>query len=290
MDGAARRVGMIALFSPFRLIPSERLLLKDDQPVVLGGRALDILIVLVRRAGEVVTRQELIDAVWPGMTVEKANLRVHIANLRKALGDGRDGARYIANVPGRGYCFVAAVRRDALSAAPSDASSSLKTTPNLPARLPRMVGRDEIVATLSMQLISRRFLSIVGPGGIGKTTVAVAIAHALLDEFDDAVFFFDLSMISDSALVVTTIASALGGLTPAQDPLPGLLASVADKKLLLVLDSCEHLIEAVATFAERLFSEAPSVHILTTAREALRVEGETVHLLSPLHGPRTMLI
>jgi predicted ATPase len=286
MDGTARRVGMSALFGPFRLIAAERLLLKDDEPVALGGRALDILIVLVHRAGEVVTRQELIDAVWPGVTVEKANLRVHIANLRKALDDGRDGARYVANVPGRGYCFVAAIQRAGTSPeAPSAAAASSKNTPKLPARLPRMVGRDEIVATLSMQLTSLRFLSIVGPGGIGKTTVAVAVAHALLDEFSGAIFFFDLSMISDPALVVTTIASALGGLTPARDPRPGLLASVADKKLLLVLDSCEHLIEVVAALAERLFSEAPSVHLLTTTREALRVEGESVHLLSPLHGP-----
>jgi predicted ATPase len=93
-------------------------------------------------------------------------------------------------------------------------------------------------------------------------------------------------MISDPALVVTTIASALGYLSPAQDPLPGLLASVADKKLLLVLDSCDHLVEAVAALADRIFSQAPAVHLLATTREALRVEGENVHLLSPLHGPR----
>jgi DNA-binding winged helix-turn-helix (wHTH) protein len=190
MDGDDSQAGDIILFGSFRLIATERLLLKDDRPVVLGGRALDILIALAQRAGEVVSRQELIDSVWPGVTVEKANLRVHVANLRKALGDGRDGARYIANVPGRGYCFVAVIQRGASPAAPSAASGSLKNAPKLPARLQRMVGRDEIVATLSMQLTSQRFLSIVGPGGIGKTTVAVAVAHALLDEFDGAIFFF----------------------------------------------------------------------------------------------------
>ncbi|WP_316233709.1 ATP-binding protein [Bradyrhizobium sp. SZCCHNPS2010] len=285
MDGDIWHAGETISFGPFRLIAAERLLLNDDQPVILGGRALDVLIALTERAGEVVSRQELINRVWPGVTVEKANLRVHIANLRKALGDGRDGARYITNVPGRGYCFVATIQRGASPAA-SAVSGSLKNTPKVPARLPRMVGRDETVATLSKQLTSLRFLSIVGPGGIGKTTVAVAMAHALLDEFDGAIFFFDLSMIIDAALVVTTIASALGCLTPALDPLPGLLASVADRKLLLVFDSCEHLIQIVAVLTERLFSEAPSVHLLTTTREALRVEGETVHLLSPLHGPR----
>jgi DNA-binding winged helix-turn-helix (wHTH) protein len=124
------------------LIATERLFLKEDQPVVLGGRALDILIALTQRAGEVVSRQELIDRVWPDVTVEKANLRVYIANLRKALGDRRGGARYITNVPSRGYCFVAASQRGGASpAAPSAASGGLKNTPKLPARLQRMVGR-----------------------------------------------------------------------------------------------------------------------------------------------------
>jgi DNA-binding winged helix-turn-helix (wHTH) protein len=140
MEGDASHAGEIILFGSFRLIATERLLLKEDQPVVMGGRALDILIALIQRAGEVVSRQELIDRVWSGVTVEKANLRVHIANLRKALGDGRDGARYIANVPGRGYCFVAVIQRGASPAAPHAASSRSKNARKLPAPLQRMVG------------------------------------------------------------------------------------------------------------------------------------------------------
>ena len=147
MDGDNSHAGAIILFGPFRLIATERLLLREDQPVVLGGRALDILIALTERAGEVVSRQELIDRVWPGVTVEKANLRVHIANLRKALGDGRDGARYVTNVPGRGYCFVAA---DLTWRIANGSIGCLRRFgdrgPKLPARLSRMVGRDEIVA------------------------------------------------------------------------------------------------------------------------------------------------
>src|SRR6267142_6154204 len=103
----------VASFGPFRLIAAERLLMKEDGPVSVGARALDILIVLIGRAGDVVGRRELIDRVWPDVIVEEVNLRVHVANLRKALGDGRDGARYVANVPGRGYCFVAPVIRSA---------------------------------------------------------------------------------------------------------------------------------------------------------------------------------
>ncbi|MEH2561778.1 DNA-binding winged helix-turn-helix (wHTH) protein [Bradyrhizobium sp. AZCC 2289] len=103
----------VASFGPFRLIAAERLLMKEDGPVSVGARALDILIVLIERAGDVVGRRELIDRVWPDVIVEEVNLRVHVANLRKALGDGRDGARYVTNVAGRGYCFVAPVRHSA---------------------------------------------------------------------------------------------------------------------------------------------------------------------------------
>src|SRR5712672_760678 len=101
----------VSSFGPFRLFAAERLLEKADEPLQLGGRAFDILITLVERAGDVVTRKELLSRVWPDVIVEEANLRVHVAGLRKALGDGHDGARYVANVPGRGYCFVAPVTR-----------------------------------------------------------------------------------------------------------------------------------------------------------------------------------
>src|SRR6267142_3601755 len=133
----------VASFGPFRLIEAERLLMKEDGPVSVGGRALDILIVLIERAGDVVCRRELIDRVWPDVIVEEANLRVHVAGLRKALGDGRDGARYVANVPGRGYCFVAPVIRSASQRSfPAVRPVVTDRLPKLPARLTRMVGRD----------------------------------------------------------------------------------------------------------------------------------------------------
>lgn len=111
-------------FGPFRLIVSERLLAKGSEPVAVGGRALDILIALVERAGEVVSHRELVKRVWADVVVEESSLRVHIAGLRRALGDGRGGARYITNVPGRGYCFVAAVQRSAQTGLPTSASAA----------------------------------------------------------------------------------------------------------------------------------------------------------------------
>src|ERR1700733_7976508 len=165
----------ILAFGSFSLFAAERLLKKGNEPIPLGGRALDILIALAERAGEVVTHKELISTVWPDVTVEQANLRFQMAALRKALGDGRDGARYVSNVAGRGYCFVASITHSA--AAPTASITGITATERvrkLPPRLTRMVGRDETVRSLAEQLQMWRFVSIVGPGGVGKTTVAIS--------------------------------------------------------------------------------------------------------------------
>jgi predicted ATPase len=150
-----------------------------------------------------------------------------------------------------------------------------------------MVGREETLPELSALVRSHRFVSVVGAGGMGKTTVAVAVAHALLDDFRNSVFFVDLSTLTDAALIPISIASALGLHAPVQapDPMAALLAFVGGRRLLLLLDCCEHVIAAAAAATERLFSEAPQVYLLVTSREALRVEGEQVHLLRPLETP-----
>jgi predicted ATPase len=148
-----------------------------------------------------------------------------------------------------------------------------------------MVGRDDTVRALAEQLQMWRFVSIVGPGGVGKTTVAISVAHTLVDGFHDAVFFIDLAALTDPQLVPTAVASALGFMLQTQDPLVGLLAFIGDNKILLVLDSCEHVIGVAAALAERVVSGAPQAHILATSREALRAEGEHVHLLYSLDCP-----
>ena len=136
-----------ASFGPFRLSVSERLLAKGGEPVGIGGRALDILIVLVEHAGEVLSSKELLRRVWPDVIVEEGSLRVHLSNLRKALGDGKDGNRYIANVAGRGYSFVAPVQTSARMI-PTPPSSGAGRPKRLPPRLDRMIGREETVAAL----------------------------------------------------------------------------------------------------------------------------------------------
>ena len=123
-----------------------------------------------------------------------------------------------------------------------------------------MVGRDDIVRSLAEQLQMRRFVSIVGPGGIGKTTVAISVAHTRTDGFHDAIFFIDLAPLTDPQLVPTAVASTLGFIVQTEDTVVSLLAFIGDKKIPLVLDNCEHVIGVAAALAERVFSETPQAH------------------------------
>jgi predicted ATPase/DNA-binding winged helix-turn-helix (wHTH) protein len=272
-------------FGPFTVTPHERLVTRDGVALPMGAKSFDTLIALMSRPNEVVSKWDLMGLVWPGMAVEETNLRFHIAALRKALGDGKDGARYIATLSGRGYCFVAPISQAGVQAEPRRAPRTELPPVKLPNRLQRMVGRADAVASVSEKLVTSRFVTIVGPGGVGKTAVAVAIAHDLLATFAEAAHFVDLAALSDPDLVITSLLLMLGLPAQTDDPMPALLAHLHDKRMLLVLDNCEHVIAAAAPLAAEIFQAAPQVHILATSREALRVEGEQVYRLAPLGVP-----
>ena len=270
-------------FGAFRLFPKSRLLEKDGSPLHLGGRALDVLIYLAERAGEVIDKRELVKRVWADVNVDEGSLRFHITSLRKALGDPGEGSRYVVNVPGRGYCFAAPLLRAAPSEnRPSAPVSSLRS---LPAPLAKMIGRDDAVEKISAELSLHRFVTIVGPGGIGKTSVALALAHGQLAGFDGQVCFVDFGALTDPRLVPGTIAAALGLTVNSDDPTPGLLTFLRSRRMLLVFDSCEHILDELAPLAERIVREAPELHILATSRESFRTEGERVYRLFPLDCP-----
>ena len=272
-------------FGPFRLTPARALLLEGDKPCRLGSRALEILIALVERAGETVSKQDLLARAWPGTFVDDANLRVHVAALRKVLGDGQSDARYIVNVMGRGYCFVAPVRRTEGAVPRPDAPPPDRARHNLPAPLTRVLGRADTIEAIALQVPMRRLVTVTGPGGIGKTTVAVAAAEKLLAVYDDGVWFIDLATILDRQLIPLALASALGVSVASSAPLAGLTAFLQDKRLLLLLDNCEHMVDAVAPLTEAILRRAPQVGILATSREALRAEAEWVYRLRPIEVP-----
>jgi predicted ATPase/DNA-binding winged helix-turn-helix (wHTH) protein len=273
-------------FGPFSLAASERLLTRNGAPVELSARAYDILATLISRPNEVISKYDLLALVWPDVTVEEGSLRFHVAGLRKALGDGKDGARYITTASGRGYCFVAPLSRSNAAASAPVRADPVASFPhaNLPTRLTRMVGRDEDVLKLSARLNATRLVTVVGPGGVGKTTVGVAVGHHLLNAFNGAVLFVDFGMLSDPKLVPTVVASMLGLSVQSEDA-GGLTAYLREKRVLLILDTCEHLIDAVAALATQIFRAAPQVHILSTSREALQLDDEYVYRLDPLACP-----
>lgn len=272
------------VFGPFQLIPARRMLLDDGKPLRLGSRALEILIALVERAGETIHKDQLIARTWPDTVVEENALRVHIAALRKALGDGRGGNRYIANIPSRGYSFVTPVTLERKPVGPPPPSGA-RVGDNLPTLLTRIIGRDDTVAALATQLARRRLLTIVGPGGIGKTTVAIAVAETVRLSYPDGVWFVGLSSLPGPDLVPSALIAVLGIALSGEDPVSGLTAWFRDKQVLIVLDSCEHVISAAASIAEAVLKAAPRACILATSREPLRAEGEWLHRLHSLELP-----
>src|SRR6202049_5024623 len=260
-------------FGPFRLLAAQRLLLEGDKPVRLGSRAFDILTALVERAGEVIGKGELMARAWPQTFVEESNLKIQVSALRRALSDGQGGRRYIATVPGRGYNFVAPVRFEKPPRAPLPPTTVLAAAHNLPLAATRMIGGEEVVATLVSRLSRERLLTIVGPGGIGKTTVALAVAERMIADYEHGVWLIDLAPVGDPRLVPSAVATVLGLEVRTDNPLPGLVAGLRDKRTLLLLHNCEHVIDAVASLAAAVLTGVPRVNILATSRGAARRRG-----------------
>lgn len=279
----AQNQDSVVSFGPFRLFPKSRLLEKDGEPLHVGGRALDILILLAARPGEVVDKRELVKRIWADVNVDEGSLRFHVAALRKVLGDTGKSARYVLNVPGRGYCFVAPFAQ----AAPQVAQASADISPprSLPAPLAKMVGREEIIEKISSGLALHPFMTVVGPGGIGKTAVAVTVGHRRSADFGGRVFFVDFGPLRDASHVTTTIASVLGLTVNSEDSTPAILTFLKTGPALLIFDSCEHVLDMLAPLVERIVDEAPQLRVLATSRESFRSEGERIFRLFPLDCP-----
>lgn len=274
-----------AEFGSFKLFPSERRLLLEDREIAVGSRALDILVVLLEHAGTIVTKQEILARVWSGLNVEESSLRVHIAGLRKALKAEGRVAPYIVNSAGRGYSFAGRVtwHDPAPETLPTRPVSPQRITA-LPRRPTRIIGRDFDIIEISRLLARRRFVTIHGAGGIGKTTVALAVAHNHLGAFQD-VLFLDLGLRSQHDNLAQIVASSLGVMADSRDPTRSIVKYLQHRSVLLVFDCCEHVIYAAAKLAETIIHEAPHASLLATSREILRAESEHVYTLASLATP-----
>ncbi|MFI4929153.1 MAG: ATP-binding protein [Burkholderiales bacterium] len=281
-------------FGPFELHFEQRRLLLDGVPQAIGARAFDVLLALAQRRDRLVTKTELLDLVWPGVVVEENNVQVHISSLRKLL-----GPHAIATIPGRGYRFVAPLRDAPTALARSVEPSGVRgsqagpsvpetaVATNLPATIAVLLGREDDLRLLGAFVESHRLVTVVGAGGIGKSRLAQAVAHARIGRWSDGVWMVELAGLADAALLPHAIAQPLGLHVPEGDAsVQALTDALANKEMLLVVDNCEHLVEAVAALVDRMLKTAPGLRVLATTQEPLRLAVEQQYRVDPLAVPR----
>src|SRR5262245_23402160 len=252
------------VFGPFRLQVARRELLAHGVPVTIGQRAFDILLLLVSRHGQLVTKDELMSEVWPGIVVEENNIQVHVSALRKVLGSAGDGERYLLTVAGRGYRFVAPVEGESAArpkiapetisdpgaAAPSAGARAAHNLPQLPSSCDRHEAK---LAEIRTQLENHRHVALTGSGGVAKPRLVTEDGRAGLDRYADGVWFAELAPLDDAQLVTSIIAEVLGvSLSASTTAVETLAAALKNSELLLIIDNCAHVIAEAARVAEAL--------------------------------------
>ena len=276
-------------FAHFEISRSQRKLWRAGSLVPLGTRAFDILLALIDRRDRVVAASELLDIVWPDVVVEENNLRVHICALRKHV-----GASAIVTIPGRGYRFTAPL----YSGSPLPATRSKVATgsqaarrrppTNLPERLPPLYGRADELQELGSMLLAHRLVTLVGPGGVGKTRLARAAAHDLRGQWPDGVWLVELAAVTDPSLVPITIAHAVGFKSyGGPEPSSRWVAGLSGRILLVLLDDCEHVIDAVTAWVAQLLMHVSDGRVLVTSQRPLHLAEEQQYRVLPLAVPQS---
>src|ERR1700731_4761033 len=277
-------------FGRFRVLPHRRELLAEDRPLDLGGRAFDVLMALIEASGAVVGKDALMHRVWPDRTVEENNLQAQISALRRVFGADRDLIRTIA---GRGYQFTgeippvwASPDAQPVTTAAVPISASAQSPTNPPEPISELIGRDVELDEIPDINASHRLVTLTGAGGIGKTRLGFEAARRLLPRFGDGVWAIELAPLSDPELVPVTIATVLGLELASGMATPlSVATALRSKQLLLVLDNCEHVVDAAARMVESLLRANPAACVIATSREPLRAEGEWVYSVPPLAVP-----
>src|SRR5229473_1762535 len=277
-------------FGRFRVLPHRRELIADGRPLEVGGRAFDVLLVLIEASGAVVSKDTLMNRVWPDRIIEENSFQHQISALRRAFGADRD---LIRTISGRGYQFTGEIRTFSARPDAQTSAGGLQPTPapsrpptNLPEPVSELIGRDVELDEILDLSTSHRLVTLTGAGGIGKTRLGFEAARHLLPRFADGVWAIALAPLSDPELVPVTVATALGIelASGAASPL-SVANALRSKQLMLVLDNCEHVVDAAAGMAEALLRANPAARVLATSREPLRVEGERVYPVQPLAVP-----
>lgn len=277
MNALAHKVANSFEFGPFLLIPEQQLLLENEKAVRIGARALILLTALVQRHGEVVGKRELLSLVWPGIDVDEGNLKVTIAAIRLILGKASDSPNYIATVFGRGYQFIETVRNARpYPQAHYPTAASCSSSSFISAK--RIFGREDAINSILHELKHARLISIVGPGGVGKTTLALEVIDRAARVFKGGASLVDLSLLEEVSQVEEAIAEAIRTHVKTGDKSDGV-------DILLVIDNCEHLIDTVAKCVDQILTTTRTVKLLATSREPMSIRGERVRRLCGLDLP-----
>jgi predicted ATPase/DNA-binding winged helix-turn-helix (wHTH) protein len=276
-------------YGPWTVDLARRELLAKQISIPLGGRAFEIIEVLVQSAGELVLKEELMDRIWPGAVITENTLQVHISAVRKAFGKDRG---LLKTVSGRGYRLLGSWSgRDAaqevdLRGVMMKPSAERPFQNNLPLAVSKLIGRAADVSTLRNLLSAYRVVSLIGPGGIGKTSLALEVARSVLPDFQGEAGFVELASLWDPNLVCSTAAGVLGLKLPGNTISPASIAqAIGERKLLLVVDNCEHVIDIAARLVETVVRMCPRVCVIATSREALRIDSEICFRVKPLDLP-----
>ena len=275
---------------PWEVDLGRRELRSRGAPVALGNRAFEIVEVLAQAGGQLVTKDDLMDRIWPGAIVGDNTLHVHIAAVRKAFGSDRG---MLQTAPGRGYRLVGSWTvqhaEKASEAAPVPLPRARSAEPpatNFPVIVTRLVGRSAALQRVRDLVSAYRVVTLTGPGGIGKTALAMKAVRDMLPDFEDGAWLVELASLSDAALVPSAVAGALGlQLGGGRITEEAFAHGIGDRHLLLLLDNCEHLIDAVAALAEEVTRLCPRATVLATSREIMRIQGESVYRVPALDVP-----
>src|SRR5215471_12148410 len=276
-------------FGRFRLLPRHREVFADGRPMALGGRAFDVLMALIEAKGAIVSKDALMRRAWPGRIVEENNLHAQIGALRKAFAK----PELIRTIAGRGYQFTGEIRVLAADqidgpqpTPPRDVPLLQEASTNLPAPTSDLIGRDAEIRAVIVLAADHRLVTLIGTAGIGKTRLAFEAARHLLPQFPDGVWVVEFALLSDARLVAATVAAALGlDLARGAVSPERVAAALSAKHAIVVLDNCEHVIDAAAGMAEALLLADPSVRIIATSREPLRAASEHLYRVPPLAVP-----
>jgi predicted ATPase/DNA-binding winged helix-turn-helix (wHTH) protein len=266
-----------------RVSLEQRELFKDGAALRVGARAFDILHLLIRCQGRLVTKDEILQSVWPQTVVEENNLQVHISALRKALGEDRD---LIRTIPGRGYVLLDEASPDSGdNCAEYPITRPMPINPSVAGSTP-LIGREFLFNEVCQALSVCPLVTLTGPGGVGKTALATEVAHSFVATGSASVYVVSLAAVNGSGPMIEAVASVVGVNGPNDDAVPEtLIHRLSEQTCLIVLDNCEHLIEAVADLAERLMHHCPGLTILATSREPLRIAHERSLRVPPLAVP-----